>query len=415
MKTNAYKLMALSILLICSTANLKSQSLLFSKTKANGIHTKSCSSLNLTTAGTVETWFYMNSYNNFGGLIHKGDRKDFSDETYTLQLWNNNKVYFALVNPSTEVVLQSSQDIVTGRWYHVAVCWNSSGINMYINGQLDNSTTSSITLSYSNLSDTTRNGLNIGMQLNEDYDATYKKVTFDGYMDEVRVWNIRLAQYQVQKRMFTELNSADSLWSNLVAYYKLNENAGKVIYDTKVTCNPGWFVPGTSDRPEWSSSVFPKSLTWAGSTNDDFEVTDNWSQKIKPHKFAKTIVPSGVTNIPNVKTSSTVEVYDLEVQSGGVLKVNSNKQLKVNGNMVIKSGSGKTGNAYVDGTLQVTGTVTFERDVTSNGWHYISSPIANTNTNSFMGAALYQYNEATATWTQLGANTTLTPLRGYDI
>jgi len=286
---------------------------------------------------------------------------------------------------------------------------------MYINGELDNSTSSTLTMSYSNLSDTTRNGLNIGMQLNEDYDATLKKITFDGTIDEVRIWNTKLQQYQVQKRMFSELSSSDSLWNNLVGYYQLNENAGKVVYDSKNNCNPGWLIPVSSDCPSWSSTEFPKTLTWGGNTSDDWEVNTNWNHKMKPHKFAKTLIPAGVTNMPKVKTSSTVEVYDIEIQSGGVLRVNSSKQLKVNGNMVIKSGSGNTGNVFVEGTLQVTGTITFERDVTSNGWHYISSPIANTNSNSFMGAALYQYNESTATWSKVGSNVTLTPLKGYDI
>jgi len=415
MKTLVYKLIVLILLFFFCDLQSYSQSVQFTNSKNNGIHVKSSTALNLTTQGSIDVWFYLNSFNNFSGIVHKGDKNDFSDEAYTLQLWNNNKLYFALINGSTEVSLQSKSTISASRWYHVAVCWNSSGINMYVNGVLERTTSSSLTLSYSNLTDTSRNGLNIGMQLNEDYNTTYKKLTLNGIIDEVRIWNVKLSTYQVQKRMFQELSSSDSLWNNLVGYYKLNENNGNMVYDSKSSCNPGYFIPSTSDCPTWSSSAFPKYLTWGGSTSDDFEVANNWDMKIKPHAYSKTIIPSGVTTFPYVKTSSTVNVNDLELQSGACLKINSSKKLKVNGNLVFKTANNTSANIIVDGTLEVSGTITFERNITTNGWHYISSPIANTNTNNFMGAALYSYNETSGTWSKLGSNTTLTPLRGYDI
>jgi|GEM_PF-5912152 len=94
MKRYVFKLTVSLLTLATLYTGLSAQSLQFTNSKNNGIHVKSSTALNLTTQGSVEAWIYLNSYVNFGGIVHKGDKKDFSDETYTLQLWNNSKLYF---------------------------------------------------------------------------------------------------------------------------------------------------------------------------------------------------------------------------------------------------------------------------------------------------------------------------------
>lgn len=393
--------------------NAEAQSVIFTNSKNNGIHVKSSSALNLTTQGTVEAWFYLNNFDNFAGIVHKGDRKDFSDESYTLQLWNNNKLYFGLVNGSNSVSIQSTNSLSTGRWYHVAACWNQSGINLYINGQLNNSTSSSLTLSYSNLSDTTRNGLNIGMQLNEDYDKTYRKLTFSGYIDEVRIWNTKLTTYQVQKRMFGEITSSDSLWNNLVAYYKLNEGTGKMVYDLKNNCNPGIFIPNNSNKPTWSTSIFPSELIWTGSNSDDWNNEENWNVKIKPHGYSKVTIPNGTTNIPKIQSTDS-KAKDMVIESGACLRVLSNKTLNVTGDLVLKSGNNKTAAILEEGDISVSGNIIIERIITADGWHYVSSPVENASSNFFWGSALYAYDEPTSEWKKIGPHETLTAMKGYD-
>ena len=54
--------------------------------------------LDLTTAGTVGAWIYMDSITPFGGIIHKGDRTDFSDEAYTLQFCTGNTIILGINN-----------------------------------------------------------------------------------------------------------------------------------------------------------------------------------------------------------------------------------------------------------------------------------------------------------------------------
>lgn len=412
------KIVTQGILLFISSyflilVNVNAQSVRFDRDNNNGIHSKSSSALNLTTQGTVEAWFYLDNYDNFAGIVHKGDRKDFSDEAYTLQLWNNNKLYFALVNGANEVSLQTSSSLSTGRWYHVAACWNQSGIDLYLNGQLENTTSSSLTLSYSNLSDTTRNGLNIGMQLNEDYDKTYKKLSLSGYVDEVRIWNTKLSAYQVQKRMFEEITSSDSLWNNLIGYFKMNEGTGKMVYDIKNNSNPGIFIPNTTKRPVWYSTAFPKEITWTGTSSDDWDNENNWDIKIKPHGFAKVNIPSSASNYPKIQNSNS-KAKDMNIESGACLRVSSNKTLNVNGDLILKAGNNKTAAILDEGNVSVTGNIIIERIITANGWHYVSSPVANANSNYFWGSALYYYNEPTSEWVKVTNNQTLTTMKGYD-
>ncbi|MBT3303253.1 MAG: LamG domain-containing protein, partial [Bacteroidetes bacterium] len=228
-KTAIYLILLFTIISHSSFSN--SNSIKFINAKNNGIRISQNSSLNLSSQGTIEAWIYLSSYKDFAGIIHKGDKKDFSDEAYTLQLWNNNKLYFAISNNSNSYQIQSTSSLQLSKWYHVSASWNSSGMQLYLNGKLESSSSNSLSINYASLNDPNKNGLNIGRQLNEDYNTSYNKFTFDGIIDEVRIWNSCLHIYQIQKRMFEELNSSDSLWSNLVGYWPFNEGSGTVVSD----------------------------------------------------------------------------------------------------------------------------------------------------------------------------------------
>ncbi len=142
------------------------------------------SSLDLTSDGTVEAWIHLDSYKNFGGIIHKGTKADLSDESYSLQLWDNGRVALKLVDGGgVSHTLQSNTTVNAGQWYHVVGAWDGTGMKIYFDGQLDNSNGSAITARNTN------SELNVGAQLGENVNPTVKNYPLAGRIDEAAVFN----------------------------------------------------------------------------------------------------------------------------------------------------------------------------------------------------------------------------------
>ena len=64
-------------------------------------------------------------------------------------------------------------------------------------------------------------------------------IPLKGDIDEVRIWNAGMTQLQIRDRMCKKITSTDALYSNLVAYYNLDENSGNIAFDGTVNANNG--------------------------------------------------------------------------------------------------------------------------------------------------------------------------------
>ena len=210
------------------------------------IYVKDHDALDLTTQGTVEAWIFPHSYQPFGGIIHKGDRADWWDEAYTLQLWNDKKIKFAVIGEGESnkniLMLSSVKDLALDEWHHIAGVWDETGVKLYIDGILDNSITETKVARISN------GGLNIGTQLNENYNDKLKKVPFKGLIDEARVWNRALSAQEIAQNMQKLLKPNEEI--GLVAYFGFNEGVGETTSD--LTDNQ--FI-GKILEPKWSTFI----------------------------------------------------------------------------------------------------------------------------------------------------------------
>jgi prepilin-type N-terminal cleavage/methylation domain-containing protein len=152
------------------------------------------SALELTTAGTVESWIYADSLipNQGAGIVHKGDAADFSDEAYSLQFWTGNTIALLVdSSPGSYQLIQSTVNLVPGQWYHVVGTWDSSGMRIYINGQLNNSNTVSV------VAQKNSGALNIGAQLSSSYNSSLQNLGFNGIIDEVQVYDKALSADEI--------------------------------------------------------------------------------------------------------------------------------------------------------------------------------------------------------------------------
>jgi type II secretory pathway pseudopilin PulG len=151
------------------------------------------STLDLTTAGTVGAWIHMDSITPFGGIVHKGDRTDFSDEAYTLQFWTGNTVILGITDNSNNLhMVQTNTVFVPNTWYYVAGTWDSTGMRIYVNGTLDRSVTDT------GVARNSAGSLNIGAQTSTYYDGTYHNFPFQGIIDEASISNRALSSDEIK-------------------------------------------------------------------------------------------------------------------------------------------------------------------------------------------------------------------------
>ena len=146
--------------------------------------------LDLTTAGTVGAWIYMDSITPFGGIIHKGDRTDFSDEAYTLQFWTGNTIILGINN--NQHFVQTNTVFSPNTWYYVVGTWDSTGMSIYVNGTLDRSVTDT------GVAMNSTGSLNIGAQTSTYYNGTYHNFPFQGVIDEAAISNRALTSDEIK-------------------------------------------------------------------------------------------------------------------------------------------------------------------------------------------------------------------------
>jgi hypothetical protein len=171
-------------------------------TNCEAISVTFASSLAWTPSGTIMIWIYMDSFEAWQGIMHKGVSTHsndpygvFDDEVWSLQFTDNGlnspypnqglrKLTFLLIASNTQVAaVNQSSNMNSGQWYHVAVTWwknsdTDKGMNMYINGVLNN-TTGSYLVPRDNNSDIT-----IGAQ--SYMGSCY---TLNGSIADVQMWN----------------------------------------------------------------------------------------------------------------------------------------------------------------------------------------------------------------------------------
>jgi len=100
-------------------------------------------------------------------------------------------------------------------WYHLAATYDGYSLNIYINGQNDNSMT---------VSSPTYNSIKSSSNyfIGKSTDTTLRN--FTGYIDEIRLWNTAVSQSDITYWMNTPPDNQHPNWNNLERYYKCNDD-----------------------------------------------------------------------------------------------------------------------------------------------------------------------------------------------
>ncbi|MFC1711701.1 DUF2341 domain-containing protein, partial [Patescibacteria group bacterium] len=164
--------------------------------------------------------------------------------------------------------LWNSVDLLDNKWHQLAATVDTSSleVNIYIDGQLNKSTT--IADHWSGVEN-----LQIG-----SWTTTYGN--FTGFIDEAKIYPYARTSAQIKSDyqrhagahgtsavLGTSKDNLDSLNNGLVGYWSMDENTGTSLGDSSGIGNTGTFGTGSS-APSWSTSKFGPGLSFDGT--DDY-------------------------------------------------------------------------------------------------------------------------------------------------
>jgi hypothetical protein len=163
--------------------------------------------------GTIEFWFAPLSWSTSttvwnGGNGHPGANGDWAKiGSHSPTAGNQNLIFGVYAGAWT----WSNSGVIPdpGIWRHIAATWSSSGLKVYLDGALLN------TNSYSG-------GLpNFATEL---IGTSSWGSFFNGYVDEIRIWNVERSAAQINSTLLDTLSSEyySTSDSGLIAYYRMD-------------------------------------------------------------------------------------------------------------------------------------------------------------------------------------------------
>lgn len=231
-----------------------------------------------TNAMTVEAWINADTWKTLmykGTVVSMGNNSG-GNKGFDLRAAEDGKVEFNLAIGGNWVTATTPAIMQTGQWYHLAGVFTGDSLKVYINGILQAKVPASGTISYSTGK----------LYIAECPGWTGR--TFDGRIDEVRVWNVARTASEIRSSIATELSGSES---GLAGYWKFNESSGSTTADatghgltgtltnmTTSSCWTGNFVCTLNDPDAGIGSlIYPVSSFSLGNTEQIRIAINNYS------------------------------------------------------------------------------------------------------------------------------------------
>ena len=193
---------------------------------------------------TVEFWFKTSTAGPQWIIGNGGTAAD--DNGYSIWINNTNKIRAGWGDGTTSDAKNNSASVTDGNWHHVAVVYDRDDkVWVCIDGSWEGKV-------MSGLSGDCDNETNFVIGRKSPSASEY----FTGSLDEVRIWNAVIDTATVGSWRKQELTSSHPNISNLMAYYKLNENTGTTANDLTYDYLSGnTESDGTITGADWESSA----------------------------------------------------------------------------------------------------------------------------------------------------------------
>ncbi|MDV7186511.1 LamG-like jellyroll fold domain-containing protein [Lutibacter sp. TH_r2] len=255
--------------------------------------------LELNSNFTVSTWVLNNG--NGGSFISK-------ETSYNFKV---NASDFIEIDWNGSTRITSNNSISNGIWHHIALTFNAGSANLYIDGVLDK-TVNSLPNPVSSSSKFSIGAL---------YTNKNNISSFDGSVDEVRIWNSNLTVDEIRYIMNQEIeiyganvngeiipqtvtknDISSRTWSELEAYFDMNSFYGTTVEDNSNNNHWARIKYLTKDKQVVESQTAP--LPYQSQNNGDWDTANTW-------------LNNSVQYLPNTTLNSTTIDWN-------IVEVNSN-------------------------------------------------------------------------------------------
>ncbi len=252
---------------------------------------------------TFGSWFKTSSNNSDMTILRK------RTYGYGLKMINGQSYCFVWENSGSNPAVISPLTYNDGKWHQSTCVYNSTGLYLYVDGNLvASSLSSNNSLYYQN------DSVAIGR------DAGASSSYFNGSIDDVRVYNRALSATEISKMYSSgQVTRKQTSSSGLVGYWSMDDNAGNKVTDSSGNNNVGTITGAT-----WTTGKKGKALSFNGSDSvidvgnpSNLVITGDVtvSAWINPNSldpyYEKNIIVSG-------RRTETSQPYTLEVSSSNL-------------------------------------------------------------------------------------------------
>ncbi len=231
-----------------------------------------------TGAFTLEAWVKLHSLSGVKTILSKRNASNLGQGGYDLII-NNGAPTFR----SGTTVISTSSKLGTNRWYHIAVIFNNSKAEIYVDGLNVGNGAANNPLSL-------ESPFIIGA-MNDNATPTVPKHYFHGWIEEVRLWNATLTLEQMRfmmnqriepmgtavKGTVLPMNVPSNLsWNNLLGYYRLKVNE----------IENGWTKDGANTKVDGNLKNIltlqenTAPLPYISAANGTWRDKNNWAQPV---------------------------------------------------------------------------------------------------------------------------------------
>ncbi|MEW4925482.1 LamG-like jellyroll fold domain-containing protein [Algibacter sp. 2305UL17-15] len=314
---------------------------------------------------SMEAWILQESTSTSEAtILSKRDAKLGNERGYHLIVNASNYINLTWYNSSgiPLINITSSHPISNNKWHHVAATYDGTIAKIYVDG---------VEVGTGNPMGAPVDGpenFMIGGMYDSDTPSGSATKYFNGFIDEVRLWNIALSTSQLREMMNQELQnnlgavqgsvlgidiSGGLSWDNLTGYYQMN--TGKIEDQSKSSISG---FPKNINTIQTQTAPLPYTTKADGNWTDTTESTP-WTYGDSVWNYPNAMGIDGVTPIDwnIVVTNHNIEIDNNITVLG--LDINSN-ELQVNGITNMNTGTGGGHGLYVTHYLKIDGVLDLE-------------------------------------------------------
>lgn len=343
-------------------------------------------------AFSMEVWIKSNATNGNTQTILSKRFNTSSTDGYDLRLVNNSISF----NWNNGNAITSSYPIDSNRWYHVVVTFSGSNYNLYIDGILVTGPISG--------SNPTLNSVNFIVGAMDQNNVTPFNY-FNGWMDELRIWNTELTVNQIHQTMNQEIRTDGSnvkgvivpknisgiAWTNLLGYYQMNGATDIVnghLVDQSNSLTNGRLINIYTAQPETAP------LPYTSRIHGNWETDNTWTN-YPVWDVPNSLGTDGATKIDwnivetshNISSNGNKTVLGLLVNNNTLSAVNDSK-IEVSSYLMLDGKIDLVGKSQllqtIESDLEVTSEGSIERDQQGQSsiynYNYWCSPVSPINT-----------------------------------